>query len=136
MLADEKSMKRNMRVAERKTTDPILVSEVTSLKPYGLIANEAQIIDASSSGFCMLITRKDLVPKELKSTLTLDSMIGYQVAMFLPAMNLDLDGTIRRTSHRGKGVFEVAIEFSPEVPEYWRECLVDLLPNPGEFESA
>lgn len=50
-------------------------------------------------------------------------------------MNLDLDGTVNRTLHKGRGNFEIAIEFSRDVPEYWRECLIDLLPAPGEMED-
>jgi hypothetical protein len=126
---------KQKRVAERKQTQKIHVTELTSLTNYAVIAHEGMIADASASGFRLLIQRQDLVPKELKSTLNLDVIIGQQVVMFLPEMNLDLDGTIRRTHHIGKGVFEVAIEFSPEVPVYWRECLVDLLPSPGELEE-
>jgi hypothetical protein len=127
---------KQKRAAGRKTTQHIHVSELTNLSNYSVIANEGTIIDASASGFCLMIDRTSLVPRNLKATLSLDAIIGQQVVMFLPSMNLDLDGTIRRTQHRGKGLFEVAIEFSPDVPEYWRECLVDLLPAPGEIESA
>ena len=81
------------------------------------------------------IERKDLLPTDLKSNLSLDSLIGQQVVLFLPQMNLDLDGTVNRTAHKGKGCFEIAIEFSRDVPEYWRECLIDLLPAPGEMED-
>ena len=48
-------------------------------------------------------------------------------------MNLDLDGRVVRASHIGRGAFEIALEFSEDIPEYWRECLVDLLPEPGEI---
>jgi hypothetical protein len=34
----------------------------------------------------------------------------------------------------GKKGFYVAIDYSEEAPEYWRECLMDLLPNPGELD--
>lgn len=129
-------MKAQKRHAIRKTVREIHVTELTSLSNYAVIAHEGQIIDASSSGFCLIVDRQSLVPRDLKSTLTLEAIIGQQVVMFLPDMNLDLDGTIRRTHHRGRGKFEVAVEFSPEVPEYWRECLVDLLPAPGELEDA
>ena len=126
-------MKAQKRLALRKTTREIHVTQLTSLSTYAVIAHEGQIVDASSSGMCLIVDRKSLVPSDLKSTLTLETIIGQQVVMFLPDMNLDLDGTIRRTLHRGRGKFEVAIEFSPEVPEYWRECLVDLLPAPNEL---
>ena len=123
------------RVAQRKDVETIVVSDVTSLSSYGVIMHTANIVDASSSGFLMLVDRKDLGTKDLKASLTLDMLIGHQVVMFLPDMNLDLDGFVRRTAHLGKGIYEVAVEFSPDVPEYWRECLVDLLPAPGELEE-
>lgn len=123
------------RIADRKDTQTIVVSDVTSLSSYGVIMHTAQIVDASSSGFRMLVDRKDLGTPDLKQSLNLDMLIGHQVVMFLPDMNLDLDGYIRRTLHIGKGIFEVAVEFSSDVPEYWRECLVDLLPAPGEIED-
>ena len=50
-------------------------------------------------------------------------------------MNLELDGKIARTSYIGDGVFEIAVDFSETAPTYWRECLLDLLPDQGEFES-
>lgn len=126
---------RPKRAASRKSVQHIHVTELTSLTNYTIIAHECSIVDASNTGFCLIIDRHSLVPKELKSSLSLDGIVGQQVVMFLPEMNLDLDGKVKRTQHRGKGQFEVGVEFSPEVPEYWRECLVDLLPAPGEFDE-
>lgn len=126
--------KSDRRVRERKVVDEIVVSELTSLSSYNIIAHSGIIVDASASGFLLSLDRKQFAPKELRNSLTLDSLIGHQVVMFLPQMNLDLDGTIVRTEHKGKGRFELAITFSPDVPEYWRDCLVDLLPAPGEIE--
>ena len=82
----------------------------------------------------MLIHRDDLQQSKHKSNLTLAELEGANVGMFLPQMNLDLDGVIKRTRHTGQGFFEVYIEFSKDVPEYWRECLMELLPVPGEMD--
>ena len=123
------------RISDRKIIDSIHVADLTSMNNYGIIARDGYIIDASASGFLLTIRRRDLVPVTLKENLTLESLVGQQVVLFLPEMNLDLDGTITRTAHRGKGVFEIAIEFSNDIPTYWRECLVDLLPQPGELEE-
>jgi hypothetical protein len=123
------------RAAERKSVDSIEVAELTSLKHYQVLARSGQIIDASSSGLLMTLSRKDLVPKTLRENLSLQDLVGQHIVMFLPQMNLDLDGTIVRADHIGRGFFEVAIEFSDEVPLYWRECLIDLLPGPGEMEE-
>ncbi len=126
-------MKADRRVASRKVVDYIQIAELTSLSTYTVLAHEGAIIDASQSGFLLRISRQQLVPKELRDNLNLDKMVGQQVVMFLPQMNLDLDGMVTRAQHVGKGDFEIAIQFSDEVPEYWRECLVELLPEPGEL---
>ena len=130
-----KAAKLDRRVRERKVVDEIVVSELTSLSSYNIIAHTGTIVDASASGFLLLLDRKNVAQKDLRESLTLDSLIGHQVVMFLPQMNLDLDGTIVRTEHKGKGRFEVAVTFSNDVPEYWRDCLVDLLPGPGEIAA-
>ena len=130
------SPKPERRIAARKLVDLIHVSELTSLSNYAVIAREGLIVDASQSGFLLKVERSQLLPKELRDNLSLDNLIGHQVVMYLPQMNLDLDGTIQRATHVGKGSFEIAVTFAPEVPEYWRDCLVDLLPAPGEIASG
>ncbi len=126
-------MKR--RIAARKEVEAIEINDLTSITNYSVIARHGRIINASNSGFLVEIKREWLVPEELRDNLSLSSMLGQAVVLFLPQMNLDLDGTITRTKHMGKGRFVIAIEFSHDVPEYWRNCLVDLLPEPGEFDS-
>lgn len=129
-------MSAERRVTERKLVDPVRVAELTSLSNYNVIANEGTIIDASPSGFLVRVERTNLVPEDYRKNLTLTELVGDQVVMFLPQMNLDLDGTVTRASHTGKGTFEIAISFSQDIPEYWRDCLVDLLPSPGEFDMV
>ena len=126
-------MKAERRIAARKVVDFIHVAELTSLSNYSVLAHEGVIIDASQSGFLLRLERTQLVPQDLRNNLSMEKLVGHQVVMFLPQMNLDLDGTVTRAMHIGKGSFEIAITFSPEVPEYWRDCLVDLLPAPGEI---
>jgi hypothetical protein len=128
-------MKAERRIAARKVVDFIHVNELTSLSNYSVIAKEGLIIDASQSGFLLRVERSKLVPKDLRENLSLENLVGHQVVMYLPQMNLDLDGTVTRASHVGKGSFEVAVSFSEEVPAYWRDCLVDLLPAPGEIAT-
>ena len=123
------------RISDRKLVEAIHVSDLTSTNTYNVIARDGYIVDASSLGFLLQLTRKDLVDRHLKENLSLNSLVGQQVVLYLPEMNLDLDGTVSRTAHKGKGLFEIAIEFSDEIPDYWRECLVDLLPKPGELDE-
>ena len=122
------------RVSSRKIVDTIHVCDLTSTNTYTVIASDGYIVDASALGFLLQLSRKDLLSKDLKENLTLDSLVGQNVVLYLPEMNLGLDGTISRTAHTGKGIFEIAVEFSDDIPDYWRECLVDLLPKPGELD--
>jgi hypothetical protein len=124
------------RMAERKHVEGIEINDLTSIISYAVIARQGRIINASSSGFLVEVERQWLVPEDLRTSLSLASMLGQAVVLFLPQMNLDLDGTITRTKHIGQGRFVIAIDFSHDVPEYWRNCLVDLLPEPGEFDEA
>lgn len=128
--------KSERRTAERKDVDFVEIAELTSINQYKVLARSGQIVDASPTGFKMVLSRKDLVPKELRENISLKELIGQQVVMFLPQMNLDLDGTITRADHIGKGVFSIGIQFSDDVPLYWRECLIDLLPEPGEIADG
>lgn len=122
------------RIASRKEVDYIQVNDLTSVHDYTVIANTGLIINASTSGFLMELHRDNLVPEHLRNNLSLESTLGQQVVLYLPQMNLDLDGMISRATHKGNGIYHVAIEFSADVPEYWRACLIDLLPEEGELE--
>jgi hypothetical protein len=129
-------MSAERRFNERKQVDPVRVAELTSLSNYSVIAKEGTIIDASPTGFLLRVNRLDLIPTKYRDSLSIGEMIGDQVVMFLPQMNLDLDGTVTRALHTGRGTFDIAISFSKDIPEYWRDCLVELLPSPGEFEQT
>lgn len=128
-------MSQDRRVAERKAVDYIQINDLTSVTDYSVIARSGIIINASTSGFLMELHREDLVPEHLRSNLSLDAALGQQVVLYLPQMNLDLDGTISRATHVGKGIYQLAVDFSADVPAYWRESLIDLLPQPGEMDE-
>lgn len=131
--AFEGATKTDRRKGERKNLTSIKVAELTSISNYGLIASEACIVDVSLQGFLLQLDRKLITQEDLRADLNLDAIKGETLLMVLPDMNLDLDGEVTRTKHLGKGLFEVAIEFSEDVPEYWRQCLIDLLPGPNEI---
>lgn len=122
----------NKRTSKRKVVEDVYFTELSDLNSSLVIAHNGHIVDASSSGFLAIFNRDD-ADQSLRSTLTLDHLIGTKVALFLPQMEIDLDGTISRTKHIGKGFFEIGVTFSEEIPEYWRDCLKDLLPSPGEL---
>lgn len=122
------------RESVRRSVDYVSICDLTSLNNYTLIASQGYIVDASTKGFLLILSRGDLVQKEFKENISLDSIVGEEVVLYLPQMNLDLDGIVKRASHVGRGTFEVAIEFSEDIPGYWKECLIDLLPEPGEMD--
>lgn len=122
------------RIATRKEVDLIHVNDLTSVDNFLVIASQGYIIDASISGILLKINRKDLSQQQDKTNLSLERVHGQKVVLYLPQMNLDLNGTVIRAQHVGKGSFHIAIEFSNDFPDYWRECLIDLLPEPGELE--
>jgi len=124
----------NRRVAPRKEVTPINVAYITSLADFTKIARNCEIVEASATGLLLLIKREDLLPSSLRKTLNLDMLLGENIFMHLEDMNLEISGKIARTQLLGKKGFHVAVDYSADAPEYWRECLMDLLPIPGELE--
>lgn len=127
-------MSNERRRVQRKTTEAVTVEDLTDCSNYNIIAKQGHILTASTKSFLVQIHRDQIVPKDLKQNLSLDGVVGQQIVLYLPQMSLDLDGQIIRAHHIGKGVFELVIAFSEDIPEYWRECLIELLPTPGEFD--
>lgn len=117
------------RAAKRKQVGSIPVSNLTTLSHFESIARFGHLIDASSTGFLIQIEREDLVPQGLRQNLSLESIEGEPITLMINPMELEIDGHIARTKYIGKGIFEIAIDFSQDAPEYWRECLFDLLPS-------
>lgn len=125
-------MKSERRVAPRKQLNYITVKNLALLEPFTIIAKGAELVDASSTGFLLHIHRNELIPKHLRGNLSLKPLEGEKIMLRIDQMELDLDGKISRTRFIGNGIFEIAIDFSAEAPEYWRECLLDLLPSSEE----
>lgn len=128
------SSNEDRRIAPRKEVTPILISHLTSVDDFAKIARNCEIIEASATGLLVKIPRDQIIPSALRKTLTLDCLIGDRIFMHLEDMNLEISGVIRRTQLLGKEGFHIAIDYSDDAPEYWRECLMDLLPRPGELE--
>lgn len=128
-------MNSERRISKRKELTPLLLENIVSLDNFAKIAKAGAVIDASTTGFKIQVKHSDIVPVALRQTLTLDSLVGMKVLLHLSAMNLELTGKIARTKLVGQKTFEIAIDFTSDAPQYWRECLLDLLPEPGEMES-
>lgn len=129
-------MLKNRRLAPRRDIAPLKVSTMSSVENLVKIAKGGLLIEASITGFLMILKREDLVPVSLRKNLTLDEIVGMKILIHLPQMNLEIFGEIVRTRLVGrKEGFEIAIDYTSDAPEYWRECLLDLLPSPGEFDG-
>ncbi|MBX2988280.1 MAG: hypothetical protein KF802_10320 [Bdellovibrionaceae bacterium] len=128
------SPKRKTRISPRKQTTPIRVASLTSLDDFAKIARACDIVEASASGLLLLVKRDSLIPPVLRRNLNLDSLIGDRVFMRLQDMDLEISGIVARTQLLGKAGFLIAVDYSEEAPEYWRECLAELLPQPGEID--
>jgi hypothetical protein len=126
-------MSSERRSAARREIDPLKVSSMSLMEDVTKISRGGVIIDASKTGFLLEVRRDDLVPKALRANLNIDTIVGQRVLLYLPQMNLELSGKVARTKFVGKNGFEIAIDFTDDAPEYWRECLLELLPLPGEL---
>ena len=94
-----------------------------------LIAKKAFISKVTSKGFNLNLYYKDLIPRSLRFHLSLSPLIGKKILMYIPAMNMDLEGTITKAQHTGGGHFNIHLDFFKDMPQYWRECLFELWPN-------
>jgi hypothetical protein len=130
-----KATYKNKRVAPRKEVEPLRVSYMASLNNLAKLAKNCQIVEASASGLLLTVLRDDLIPPSLRGNLNLDCLIGDRVYLKVEPMNIEISGEIKRTKFLGKQGFHIAVDYSEDAPEYWRECLMDLLPKPGEFEK-
>ena len=122
------NVKKEARQNVRKKTSYVLAEDITCLSDYKLIASRALLIDIDVEAFRLRVKREDLQKLELKEGLTLNPILGQFVAVFLPHMGLDLDGLIVRTRRVDKDHFDVVVQFSKDIPLYWRECLLEMLP--------
>lgn len=128
-------MKSERRVTTRKEVYPLRISSLSARDSMAKIVRHGIILNASSEGMLLHVRRDDLIPKSLKGSLSLDSLVGDLIVIKIDEMNLELSGTITRTHFLGKEGFQLAIDYSSDAPLYWRECLMDLLPTPEEFDD-
>lgn len=126
---------KNKRVAPRKEVEPIKVAYMASLNDLAKLAKNCEIVEASSTGLLLIVQRTDLIPQSLRSNLDLNCLVGNRVYLKLEPMNIEVSGEIKRTKFLGKKGFHIAVDYSDDAPEYWRECLMDLLPRPGELDK-
>ena len=125
----------NKRVAPRREITPLEVSSMSSMENLAKIARGGEIVEASTTGFLLIVNREDLVPVNLRRNLSIEEIHGMKVLLHLPQMNIEISGRITRTKLLGKRGYAIGIDYTDDAPEYWRECLFDLLPAPGELDE-
>lgn len=122
------------RAAPREKMEPIELRGIMSLDHMTLLSRSGRIVDASKSGFLMLVERSDLLPKVFKDALSLQELDGDRLILTIDALNLEMAGTVVRTKRISKETFEICVDFSSDAPDYWRECLFELLPRGSDYE--
>ena len=132
MIESGDGMSAERRIAPRKTVDTVSVIQIVDLDTLQAVASRGDLIDASASGFLIHINRKDLSEQNYKDSLSLDLLVGKTLSVEIENMRLDVIGSIVRTRRIGTSTFELAIDYSADAPQYWRECLVDMLPQVDE----
>lgn len=128
-------MSLEKRRNQRKNTMQLRVGSISAMDSTVRISRGGVVVNVSPAGLMLVVSRHELVPKFLRSHLTLESLVGDSVRVHLADMDLELSGTITRTRFLGRRGFQLVLDFSEEEPLFWRECLFDLMPQPGELEE-
>ena len=123
------SSTRKYRSAPRKDLVKLTIDSFSDSDSLKKLANYGQIVEASANGILIKFSRENFVAKELKSNLNIDELVGKNIYFHIHEMNLEISGQVARTQFLGKEGFLVAIDYTADAPEYWRECLMDLLPT-------
>lgn len=119
------ALRKEINKEEAKLT----LDSISSMENLEKLAKYGEIIEASATGILIRVERKDFLSKELRSNLNIDQLIGKEVFFNIHEMDLEISGKIARTKFVGKKGFIIAVDYSSDSPEYWRECLMDFLPT-------
>jgi hypothetical protein len=123
------------RAKPRRAIEPLEITSISILENLAKLARKAQIVDASVTGFQLRVKRENLIPKVLRQNLTLEPLVGTTLLIYIDQMNLEISGTVVRTKLLGKEGFEIGVDYRDDAPQYWRECMLDLIPMPGELDE-
>jgi len=116
----------------RKAVTEVNVLNIKNIETGEVYFSRACVVDVSSTGVLIRVLRDDIVSTALRSTLSLSGIVNVSVGFTIEVMGTYIEGIIVRTKPKGKGEFVVAVDFREDAPEYWRHCLVDLLPGHGD----
>jgi hypothetical protein len=119
----------NRATKYRKHVSQVDVLNVKNVTNGDVYFSRATLVDVSPTGLLLRVERENILALGLRSTLTLSTIIGESVGFTIEIMDTYIEGLITRTKLEGHGTFVVAVDFREDAPEYWRQCLVDLLPD-------
>ena len=117
----------------RKRLDPIHIAEMKTLDQLTVLAHHGTILNVSATGLLIRVDRNALSRDLFRHDVPLTIIEGAYVVMQIVEMALEIDGKIVRAHQAAPGWCEIAVDFTDNAPEYWRECLADLLPGLGEI---
>lgn len=119
--------------AFRKEVAEIFVLNIKNVKTQEVLFSRAEVLDISVTGLLLLVKRDEIVALSLRSTLTMSLLHDIRAGFTIEVMDNYIEGIIKRTKSRGRGEFLIAVDFTDDAPEYWRESLVDLLPEKSDL---
>ena len=128
-------MKSSFRRSTRKAVYPLTISALRLTRTGLLLSHEGYFVEVSEHGFKLLLHRKKILYPGLREKLDWSGLVGQSLRIFLEDLDLELEGTIKRIRHLGRGEFEMGVDYTANAPDYWRSCLAELLPKPNEVDE-
>ncbi|MCX7674680.1 MAG: hypothetical protein N2Z70_02470 [Bdellovibrionaceae bacterium] len=129
-------MKASFRRSPRKAVYPLAISGLRLTRSGLLLSNEAYFVEVSEHGFKLLMQRKKVSYPSLRDKLDWSGLVGQGLRIWVEDFDLELEGTIKRVRHLGRGEFEIGVDYTANAPDYWRSCLTELLPRPDEVDEG
>jgi hypothetical protein len=123
----------NRSFKDRKSLTEVDVLNVKNINTGEVYFTRATLVDVSATGLLLRVERGNILSMGLRSALSFDSMVNASVGFTIEVMDTYIEGVVTRTKREDKDTFLVAVDFREDAPEYWRNCLFDLLPDDGNL---
>ena len=114
---------------ETKKAKGVKATSIALSYEENLIVKKALVQEVSPKGFNLIFNYQDLLIDSLKWQWDLRTLWYKNIDMYIPDMEMDLEGKVMGIKRLDKGNFEVNMEFPHNQPLYWRECLFELWPK-------